>query len=325
MAPGAGGIHFAYVLDGEGGGRRADAAGSGGWSPDQGVLWVELDRHSDHARGWLSRVASLEPLVVEAILGHEPRPRCVAHGAGLLVTLRGVNLNKGEEPEDMVAVRGWFDERRAILLRGRPVSAVEEVRQSLAKRAGPTRSAEVLVRVIDALTDRIAERADQMGLEADAIEGGAQRAEIAGDLPSRIADLRSRCTTVRRHVVPQRDMVGRIASEPGDLLTPEDRARLREDAEQLARSVDELDLVRERLLIVQEQLAARVNQRLARNTYLLSVVAAVFLPVGFVTALASVSIAGIPGKNHPMAFWGLCVVLAVLIALELVVLRRMRD
>jgi zinc transporter len=319
-----GGIHFAYVLDSKGSGRSVDAGGTGRWAPDQGVLWVELDRHAPETPAWLAKVAALDPLAVESILAHEPRPRAVTQDNGLLVTLRGVNLNEGDAPEDMVALRGWFDASRAILLRGRRVAAVEDVRKSVLARGGPTGSADVLVRIVDALTDTIAERADDLSTEADGLEELSHGGEVSPDLRVRIGRLRSRCITMRRHISPQRDMVGRLASEPVALLTPSDRARLRENAEQLARAVEELDLVRERLLIAQEQLGARVNERLSRNTYLLSILAAVFLPVGFLTALAGVSIAGLPGKDDPEAFWWLCGILGGLILLELLVLRRMR-
>lgn len=54
------------------------------------------------------------------------------------------------------------------------------------------------------------------------------------------------------------------------------------------------------------------------------IVAAIFLPLGCITAVAGVSIAGIPAQHNPLAFWGLCAILACVLALEIVLLRRMR-
>ncbi|MBK7406188.1 MAG: zinc transporter ZntB [Phycisphaerales bacterium] len=317
-------FHRGFVLDGRGGAHPIDAPGTADWAPAQGVLWVVLDRHSPETRPWLRKVADLRPLIVDSILAHEPRPRCLAQADGLLVTLRGVNLNQHDRPEDMVALRGWFDPHRAILLRGRKVFAVDDVAATFDQHAGPTRSAELLVRLVDALSDHIAQTADDLGLQADQIEADTHAPHEPANLRERIGDLRTRCMNMRRHIVPQRDMAGRMASEPSELLTPDDRARLREDAEQLARVVDDLDLIRERLLIAQEQADARVAERLARNTYLLSIVAAIFLPVGFLTALAGVSVAGIPGQQDPLAFWVLCGILALVLVLEVVLLRRMK-
>ena len=45
------GLLFAYVLDGQGGGRELDWEGIRAWSPEDGVLWVHLDR-----KGWLEEL-----------------------------------------------------------------------------------------------------------------------------------------------------------------------------------------------------------------------------------------------------------------------------
>jgi zinc transporter len=41
-------------------------------------------------------------------------------------------------------------------------------------------------------------------------------------------------------------------------------------------------------------------------------VATVFLPLGFITGLLGINVAGIPGEHDPLAFWLVCVSLIVL-------------
>lgn len=317
-------FHKGFILDGAGNGRAIDAAASKRWTPDQGMLLIVLDRHHAECGRWLTESAGLDELIVEVIMAHEPRPRLTVRGGGLLVTMRGVNLNEGDHPEDMVAVRGWFDPEKVILLRGRRVYAVEDLAAALQKRAGPTRAGEVLVQLVDALTDRISDTLDEMDTEADTLEAAAEAAVQTLALRPRLSSLRSRCLILRRHIAPQRDMVGRLAAEQSPLLTETDRHRLREDHEQLIRAVEDLNLIIERLVIAQEMLAARVNERLSRNTYLLSIVAAIFLPLGLVVGLLGVNLGGIPGTEDPRGFWVLCGVLGALLVVELVLLRKMR-
>ena len=57
-------------------------------------------------------------------------------GDGLLLTLRGVNLNPGADPEDMVALRLWVEPDRVISIRHRPVMAVNDLRERLASGRG---------------------------------------------------------------------------------------------------------------------------------------------------------------------------------------------
>jgi zinc transporter len=90
-----GGLIYAYLLDGKGGGRHLEMAGIDSWTPKQGVLWVHFDYSSEHARQWLQNSAGLEELVADALLMEETRPRATTIDNGLLMALRGINMNPG--------------------------------------------------------------------------------------------------------------------------------------------------------------------------------------------------------------------------------------
>ncbi len=54
---------------------------------------------------------------------------------------------------------------------------------------------------------------------------------------------------------------------------------------------------------LEEQIVADRAQVLGRNSYILSIVAAIFLPLGFLTGLFGVNVAGMPGTETEAAFW----------------------
>ena len=64
-------------------------------------------------------------MLVEAPLEQETRPRSLRVGDSLLVVLRGVNLNPGADPEDMVSVRLWLDAYRVITIRDEKLMAIQ--------------------------------------------------------------------------------------------------------------------------------------------------------------------------------------------------------
>ncbi|GAA0579775.1 hypothetical protein [Caenispirillum bisanense] len=49
----AGPMVRAWLLDGRGGGRQLDWREVTAWTPDQGPLWVHLDRQHPETRRWL--------------------------------------------------------------------------------------------------------------------------------------------------------------------------------------------------------------------------------------------------------------------------------
>ncbi len=85
-------------------------------------------------------------------------------------------------------------------------------------------------------------------------------------------------------------------------MSDADRFELREEADRLTRYLEDLDLVRERAMVAQEELLANYAQEQNSRMYLLAIVAAVFLPLSFLTGLMGMNVAGLPGTENPAAF-----------------------
>ena len=87
---------------------------------------------------------------------------------------------------------------------------------------------------------------------------------------------------------------------------------LNEALDRVTRFTEELHEIRDRAQILNSELNNAEAQRLNKITYMFSVVATIFLPLGFLTGLMGINIGGIPGVNQGDAFWwfaGACVVL----------------
>ena len=64
---------------------------------------------------WFRReVSYLDNFVVNALLVDETRPHILPVDEGILLILRGVNLNESTKPEDMVPIRLWIEPHRII-------------------------------------------------------------------------------------------------------------------------------------------------------------------------------------------------------------------
>ncbi|MBK7406189.1 MAG: zinc transporter ZntB [Phycisphaerales bacterium] len=322
-SPPESGVHFAYLLDGQGGGRPLDAAAARAWTPDQGVLWILLDRSNPGAESWLRDVARLPELVREGLLAEDTRPRAVNTPEGTLAILRGVNCNPGAEPDDMVSIRLWLDPTRVISLRGRRVFAIDDLVNNLGRGVGPRSPGSILALLADALSDRMRDVVGNQeelvdGIEDDLIGGSAK------ELRLRLAVPRRQTMTIRRYLSPQRDMLSRLTTETSTLFGERDRVRLREVADELTRQVEELDLLRERSTMIQEQILAQASEQMNRTMYILSLVAAIFLPLGLITGLLGINVGGLPGQRDPHAFWFVCGALGVLAVVQWMIFKKHR-
>ena len=78
---------------------------------------------------------------------------------------------------------------------------------------------------------------------------------------------------------------------------------LREQLNRLTLGLEDLDLVRERALVAQEEFLGMLAHEQNSRMLVLSIVAAIFLPLPFLTGLMGMNVAGLPGTVSPWSFW----------------------
>ncbi|MGC9452190.1 MAG: zinc transporter ZntB [Oceanipulchritudo sp.] len=313
----------ALLLDGKGGGHPLKWKGIHSWKKEDGALWIHLDRKAPDARKWLRKGSGLDPLICEALLAEETRPRAEGIGDGMLVILRGVNLNPGEAPDDMISVRIWIERNRIITLRGPKLLALADVRKRLDAGTGPDTAAGVLVSITEMLTDRMGPVMENLNDIVDAIEEKVLANPDAA-LRRELSEMRRQAISLRRHIAPQREAILRLQSVPGEFFAPEHLMRLRESGDRTTRYVEDLDALRERASVVVEEITARASEQINRTMYALSLVAGIFLPLGFVTGLLGINVGGMPGVDNAGAFSIVCLILAAMALGLLLVFRRMK-
>ena len=308
---------YAYLLDGKGGGKVVDWNAIDDWNPSQGLLWIHLDSKIDETRVWLENESGLSQITRESLLDQETRPRNIISDEGLLLILRGVNCNPGEDPEDMVAIRMLFSEDRIITIRYRRVMAVQDVSKTIVANKGPCSAGDFLVMVAERIADRMGDIVADLDDSVDELEDIDPASETQ-ELRSKLADLRRKAVVLRRYIAPQRDVLFRLIQERINLLDDADRAHLREVAERTARFVEDIDSARDRASITQEELNNKLSEQMNRAIYTLSIVAAIFLPLGLLTGLLGINVGGIPGTENKWAF-ALVVVILIALAVGLLV------
>ncbi len=316
------GLICAYRLDGKGSGEEIDWTGVRAWKPGDGLLWVHLDRSAQAAQDWLGE-SGLNPLVVDALLADDTRPRSAVFENGVLVNLRGVNLNPGADPDDMVSVRIWMEPGRIVSTRRQKLLAVQDLRDDLARGKGARTGPGFLIRLAQGLTDRALVVVDAIADTLDELED----ALVAGDmdmLGERLMPLRRQTISLRRHLAPQRDALTRLHADCEDFFDDHQRARLREVADRVYRIVEELDAMRERAAIIQDERRTQISERMNQAIYVLSIVATIMLPLTLVSGLLGMNVGGIPGEKVVWAFWAVCGGLAVVAAVLLIFFRRIR-
>lgn len=285
--------------------------------------WLHFSRFSEEARTWLLESGTLPPLVCDVLFQEETRPRAFRYDDALVLNLRGVNLNEGASPQDLISLRIYADPNLIVTTRAHRAFAIEELKKLVENGTAPATNWSKMVFLSDRLTEQlepVAQRLEEQvdALEADMLDQNTPPPKLA------VADFRRAVLSLRRYIFPQREAIAGLMREGNDLLSDTDKLNLRETQDTIYRISEQLDMVRERALVLQEQIAELRAEAMNQRLFVLAIISAVFLPLGFVTGLFGVNVGGMPGVGSPLAFTLLCAGMLVLVGILLALFRRMK-
>jgi zinc transporter len=124
--------------------------------------------------------------------------------------------------------------------------------------------------------------------------------------------LRRQIVALRRYLAPQRDALARLITERSPLINDLVQMQLRELTDRMTRYIEDLDEARDRASVTHEELLNRLAELTNRRMYLLTMIAAIFLPLSFITGLLGINVGGIPGAGDSHAFLVVIGLLAVI-------------
>ena len=123
------------------------------------------------------------------------------------------------------------------------------------------------------IADRIAEAVASLQEVIDDLEVTVISAQVP-KVSKKLGSLRRRAIAKRRHLLPQRDALQQMAQEQVSWMGEDHRAQLGVIADRTARQVEDLEALRERAAVIQDEIKNQLSTRLNRTMYLLSVIAA---------------------------------------------------
>jgi zinc transporter len=320
------GLVQAFVLDGLGGGRKLlrEELQQLELQPSES-LWLHWDRSHPLAQEWLRTQSGLTDFCCDLLLEENTRPRLLSlPGDQLLLFLRGVNLNPGAEPEDMVSIRIFADARRVISMRLRPLRAVTDLVEQLSRGTGPKNSAELILAMARQLTSKVESLLLTLVEPVDEEEERIDADDRYVPDHAQLQQIRRRSASLRRFLAPQRDIYAQLAGNNRVWFTPDLASHWNELNNHLTRYLEELELIRERVALILESEHRRMSEQMNRTMYRFGIITGFFLPLSFLTGLLGINVGGIPGAQIPYAFILVCVLMAGLTLGQWWLFRRLR-
>ncbi len=172
-------------------------------SAEDKPVWLHLDYSENDCAETLSDLG-LPITVVESLVRTNTRPRTLREKDGFIVFLRAVNLNPGDDIDDMVSLRAWFEKDRLITIRQRRVFSIQDIRKEMEAGKGPTTIQGLFLTIIERLADRISEVVDDIEEKIGNYEDTLESLN-SNDIRIAVSNLRRQSAQIRRYLAPQRE------------------------------------------------------------------------------------------------------------------------
>ena len=312
-------ILIAYNFDGKGGGMPLvnDINRS-----NTSLYWIHLDACHPNTRLYLENEIA-DTSIIEALLAEETRPRMTPISDGALIMLRGVNLNEKADPEDMISIRVWIDDHKIISLRRRKLKATQDLKEKIELGKGPKNSGEFICMLTSIMFERMEPAFSAL---EDAVDDVEEKVLESADssLRETIVQIWKQVVMFRRYMFPQKEAIKQLSTSNLKWLNHKHKRHLQETYNHVQLYVENLDALRERSQIVKDELTNILADKLNQNTYILSIIAAIFLPLSLLTGLLGVNLGGIPGADNPSGFLIFCGIMIVLFIIQIAVFKKLK-
>ncbi len=294
-------------------------------SQAQSFLWLHFSLANATSLRWLEQNMDLPEAFSYALKNDAGSTRVEQDDDALVATIRDILFDFAFDPADVSTVSLCVQPHLLISARRKPLRSIARLHESVKAGEIFRSTAELLSHLMRDQANVLVDIIRQSEYRADLIEDNVLRNRIAASR-TEIGSLRRMLVRLQRLLAPEPAALFRLLSKPPAWVHEEDLQDLREAAEEFAAAVtDSVSLV-ERLKLIQEELAALVNEQNNRSLFVLTVVTVLALPINIIAGLFGMNVGGIPLAESSHGFWlVIFIITALTSALGVLVVKQRKD
>jgi len=270
-----------------------------------GLLWVDVSDTTEEDAKFLEQTFGLHPLAVEDCVSTKIHPPKVDDfGEYLFIVVHGINYAVESEVVQTAELAIFLGTNFVISNHSFPLYCIEATKRSVESNARVMRQgADFLAHaIIDALVDNVMPTIDRMTEIAEDIEEQVVQNPQQPTLEA-ILKLKRSATHLHRAMAPQRDVLNRMSR--GDFRVVREDAKIfyRDIYDHIARIEDLNQTVRDMTDNALSTYLSSVANRQNEVMKVLSVVAAIFLPLTLVVGIYGMNFENMPELKSPWGYY----------------------
>jgi magnesium transporter len=290
------------------------------------ILWVDLSQPTAEDGRILSDLFRFHPLSVEDALSAIHHPKVEAYDGYLYLILHGIDFQRRRHKFDTHDIDFFVGRNYLVTVHDGRSRSIHKIKELCPKHENILREGPValLHRIVDAMIENYRPEIEEFEKQLDRLENEAILGSRENLVRTILATKRD-ISLLRRVVIPQRDVLGRLARREFPQIGDEMAYRFRDVYDQLVRMTDEALIFQDRITGILEAHLSTISNRLNMVMKVLTVMSTIFLPLTVLTGMwgMNVPLPMFPG-GEAVQFWWVSAIMAVIIAAMLFVFRRIR-
>lgn len=286
----------------------------------QGLLWVDVAETTEEDGKFLEQIFNFHPLTVEDCVSTNIHPPKVDDfGEYLFIVVHGVNHVAESEVVETAELAVFLGENFVVSNHNFPLYSVEAVRHLVEDNGRPMRKGAAFLAhaLIDALIDNVMPTIDKMTELAEDIEEEVVRNPQQSTLEATLKLKRS-ATHLHRVMAPQREVLNRMSRGDFRVIGEEAKIFYRDIYDHIVRIEDLNQTVRDMADNALATYLSSVANRQNEVMKVLSIVAAVFLPLTLVVGIYGMNFENMPELRYPWGYFAVlgfigCVIILVVL------------
>lgn len=293
------GLVWGYLFQAEQLPKEMDSDAASAWigasnPPPQGsFLWLHFALSNTATERWLRNHLELPDTFYESMRDNVGSTRLEQAGDALVAVIHDLIFNFTFDPSAVSTVCLCIDPHLFVSARLRPLRSVDRLRGAVKSGQSFRSPAELLAQLLQ----------DQAGVLVDIVRESSARSDLIEDLllanrapvsRRELAALRRALVRLQRLLAPEPAALFRLLNRPPAWITGDDFEDLRQAAEEFSAAVSDSAALVERIKILQEELAATINEQTNRTLFTLTIVTVLALPINLVAGLFGMNVGGIP-------------------------------
>ena len=325
------GLICGYLFDATHVGRPIHTADALKWLRGSGrdqkneFIWLHFNLANANSEKWLIEHAALPEEFHETLHEGSHSTRIEHANGSLIAVVNDVLYNFSFNPADISTLWANVDSHVVVTARRRPLQSVDRLRGAVSKGEPIRSTVELLNHLLHDQADVLVSIVRDSSKRVDDIEDEL----LSGKLNHKRIDLgalRRVLVRLQRLLAPEPAALFRLLQRPPDWIDEEDVQELNQSTEEFSVVLNDMASLQERIKLLQEEVAARVNEGNNRSLFVLTIVTVLALPINILAGLFGMNVGGIPLAQHENGFWIVVGIVATFTALAgWIVFRRQRE